>query len=149
MGATETQTQTRSLRELVDSMFEAIMAKDLEATMAHFAEDGHLLDPHYPVQHMKGKGEIRDGLNWGFKSMKSFGFKIEKFFPGEDGQSAAVEADSFHVLSTGKELNFPQAFIFEFKDGLITRLQAYEPYPPGGLAGLFLGANRLIKKIKK
>jgi ketosteroid isomerase-like protein len=142
-------TETRSVRELVDELLEAITAINMDAALALFAEDGHLLDPHYPLQHMKGKAEIRDGLSWGFKSMKSFGFTIEKFFPGEDGQSAAIETACSHVLSTGKKLNFPQAFIFEFKDGLITRLQAYEPYPPGGIVGLFLGANRLIKKIKK
>lgn len=142
-------TETSSLRELVDTSFNAIMAKDMDATMALFAEDADLLDPHYPLQHMKGKAQIRDGLTWGFKSMKSFGFKVEKFYPGEDGQSAAVEVATSHVLSTGKKLIFPQAFFFEFKDGLITRLQAYEPNPPGGIVGIFLAANRLIKKIKK
>jgi ketosteroid isomerase-like protein len=141
-------TETRGLRELVDTSFNAIMAKDMDATMALFAEDADLFDPHYPRQHMQGKAQIQDGLTWGFKSMKTFGFKVEKFYPGEDGQSAAVEVATSHVLSTGKKLNFPQAFFFEFKDGLITRLHAYEPYPPGGLVGLVLGANRLIKKIK-
>lgn len=76
-------------------------------------------------------------------------FKVEKYFPGEDGQSAAVEVATAHVLKGGKKLNFPQAFVFEFKDGLITRLQAYEPFPPGGVVGIFLGVNRLIKKFKK
>jgi hypothetical protein len=47
-------------------------------------------------------------------------------------------------LKGGRSLNFPQVFVFEVRDGLITRLQAYEPYGPGGMVGLFLGVQRLL-----
>ena len=144
MSATETNR-----RELVERAFQTIMDRDAEGFLALLADDALVFDPHYPVQHMAGKAAISDGIAWGLGSMVKMGFKIEKYFTGEDGQSAAVEVPTAHVLKGGKKLNFPQAFVFEFKDGLITRLQAYEPYPPGGVVGIFLGFNRLIKKIKK
>lgn len=144
MPATET-----NLRELVDRAFKYLMDKDQAGFIGLVAEDAVFFDPHYPVQRMVGKAAINDGITWGLGSMEQMGFKVEKFFTGEDGHSAAVEIATAHVLKGGKKLNFPQAFVFEVKDGLITRLQAYEPYPPGGVVGLFLGVNRLVKKFKK
>jgi ketosteroid isomerase-like protein len=144
-----TTTSTGEMRQIVDRAFETVMTRDLPGFLALFTEDGELIDPHYPVQHMRGKAAISEGITWAFGGMKSMGFKVEKYFPGEDGQSAAVEVATAHVLKTGKQLNFPQVFVFEFKDGLITRLQAYEPYGPGGMVGAFLKLNRVIKKFKK
>ncbi len=144
-----TTTGVAEIREIVDRAFETVMSRNLPGFLALFSEDGELIGPHYPVQHMRGKPAISDGITWAFGGMKSMGFKVEKFFSGEDGQSAAVEVATSHVLKTGKKLNFPQAFVFETRDGLITRLQAYEPYGPGGVVGIFLGINRLIKRVKK
>jgi len=45
--------------------------------------------------------------------------------------------------------NFPQAFIFEVADGHITRLQAYEPYGPHGIMGVFLLVARLTKRFSR
>ncbi len=141
-------TNTVPMRELVDRTFEAVAAQDTAAFLALCADDVELIDPHYPNTHMKGRAAISEGLGWAFGVMKSMSFKVVKYFPAEDGQGAAVEVATAHVLRNGKALNFPQAFIFETRAGLITRLQAYEPYGPGGVVGIFLQLNRLIKKIK-
>ncbi len=108
-------TDTTNTREIVDLTFSTLMAKDATGFLALIAEDAVFFDPHYPVQNMKGKAAITEGIAWGLGSMESMGFKVEKYFPGEDGQSAAVEVATSHVLKGGKKLNFPQAFVFEFK----------------------------------
>jgi hypothetical protein len=53
-----------------------------------------------------------------------------------------------HILQTGKELQFPQAFFIDAQDNLITRIQAYEPYSPSGLIGLVLGITRLQRRLR-
>jgi hypothetical protein len=40
-------------------------------------------------------------------------------------------------------LHFDQLFVIESRDGLITRLQAYVPYGPPGVAGLLTRLTRL------
>lgn len=136
-----------SLRGLMERMFAAVEAKDLEGVLAFFTDDGVLFDPHYPTPKMVGKAAITDGLRWGFGTMKTFGFTIEKFYTGADGTSAAVEVASAHVLNAGMKLNFPQAFFMETRDGKITRLQAYEPYGPNGIGGVVLGVTRLTRRL--
>jgi len=84
------------------AMFDALMRGDKEATIAAFADDAEIFDPHYPRPHMRGKAEIRAGLDWGFGSMKSFGFDIKHYFPGKDGLSGVFEVDTHHVLKIGK-----------------------------------------------
>lgn len=136
-----------TVRELAQQMFDRVMAKDMPGSLALFAEDAVLFDPHYPNPQMVGKEAILDGLTWGFGSIQTFGFTIERFYPGEDGRSAAVEVATAHVLKGGMKLNFPQAFFFETRDGLITRLQAYEPYGPNGIGGIVLGLARLRRRV--
>src|SRR3954451_13627946 len=128
-----------ALRDLLEQMFDAVEAKDMDRLLAFFTDDAVLFDPHYPTPQMVGQAAITDGLRWGFGTIKTFGFTIEKFYAGEDGTSAAVEVATAHVLNGGMKLNFPQAFFVETRDGKITRLQAYEPYGPNGIGGVVLG----------
>ena len=104
------------------AMFDALMRGDKEATIAAFADDAEIFDPHYPRPHMRGKAEIRAGLDWGFGSMKSFGFDIRHYFPGKDGRSGVFEVDTHHVLKIGKKLDFPQIFVMETDGGKVTAL---------------------------
>ncbi len=136
-----------ALRELIEREFDAVMAKDMQGVLSAFADNGVLIDPHYPTPRMAGKRAIAEGLRWGFGGTKTFGFKITNYFESADGQSAAVEVDTSHVLKTGMKLQFPQMFVIETENGLITRLQAYEPYGPGGIGGVILGLMRLKRKI--
>ncbi len=136
-----------ALRDTIERSFAAVMAKDLDAVLSFFAEDSVLIDPHYPSPRMVGKAAIGDGLTWAFSNMEQMGFTIVHYFAGEDGKSAVVEVDTAHVLRGGMKLNFPQVFVIETRDGLITRLQAYEPYGPPGIGGLMLGLTRLMRKL--
>jgi ketosteroid isomerase-like protein len=47
-----TTTNTGEMREIVDRAFETIITSDLPGFLALFTEDGELIDPHYPVQHI-------------------------------------------------------------------------------------------------
>ena len=138
-----------SLHELVIRTFATIEAMDLEVMMRLFAEDAVLIDPHFPTPHMQGKAVIAEGFRGAMSSMRSFGYTIVNYCESENGQCAAVETATHHVLKQGKKLDFPQVFIFETANGFITRLQAYEPYGPHGMVGFFLSVGRFIKKVSR
>lgn len=132
---------------LIERLFRAVEERDLDAALAMLAPDVEFFDPHYPTPQMNGHSQVRAGLEWGLSVMERFGFTIVHRFLSEDGLSGAVEVDSNHLLKAGKELSFPQVFVVETRDGLITRLRAYEPYGPNGMGGFFLGLERLKRRV--
>jgi ketosteroid isomerase-like protein len=139
-----------AIHDLVRRTFATLQAKDLETLMQLFADGAIVLDPHFPTQLMQGKATIRKGFGEAMSGMRSFGYTIVNYFESENGQGAAVETATHHVLKQGVERNFPQVFIFVVADEHITRLQAYEPYGPHGIIGVFLWvarlANRFVRK---
>ena len=135
------------LSELVERTFAAVETMKIDAVMPFFADDAVLSDPHYPNPNMAGKAAIIDGLKWGFGSMQKMGFKLVNYFEADDHQKAAMEFDTAHVLANGMKLHFPQVFVVETSHGLITRLQAYEPYGPHGIAGVVLMITRLVRRL--
>jgi ketosteroid isomerase-like protein len=134
-------------REFAERFFAAVMAKDMDAVLGFFAEDGELIDPHYPKMYMKGKAAIRDGLTWGFGSLEKFGFTIVNYMESPDGLKIAIEVATAHVVKGGLKLNFPQAFFIDLRAGQVTRVQAYEPYGPHGIGGIILTLTRLKRKL--
>jgi ketosteroid isomerase-like protein len=136
------------LRTLIERNFAAVEAKDLEAVLQCFAEDAVFIDPHYPSPVMVGKAAIANGLRWAFKGMKQFGFTIVSYCECADGQHAAIEMATHHILQIGMQLQFPQSFFIDAQNDLITRIQAYEPYGPSGLVGLVLGVTRFQRRLR-
>jgi ketosteroid isomerase-like protein len=136
---------TQLSREQVSAVFAAFEAKDIEKVMALFTDDAVVIDPHYAVVRMKGKAAIREGLAGAFRDLAQPGFTLVNFWANE--QSCAVEMDTHHRLSNGREIKFPQVFIVEMRDGLVTRLQAYEPYGPHGILNIILGVRRLRNRL--
>lgn len=134
-------------REVVDRLFAAVEAKDLAAAVDCFAEDGVCIDPHYPTPRMVGKAAIAEGLRWAFGTLERLGFTPLHYFEAEDKQSAAVEMATSHRLPGGRSLDFSQTFVVETRDGLVTRLQSYPSYGPGGIGGLVLGLARLQRRV--
>ncbi len=134
-------------RIIVDRLFAAVQAKDIAAAMACFTEDGVCIDPHYPTPRMVGKAAIAEGLRWVFGAMEQLGFTPLNYFESEDKQSAAIEMATSHRLPGGRQLEFSQTFVIETRDGLVTRLQSYPPYGPGGIGGLVLGLVRLQRRL--
>ena len=137
-----------AIHDLVRRTFATL--QDLETLMQMFADDAVVIDPHFPTPPMQGKASIRKGFGEAMSGMRSFGYTIVNYFESENGQGTAVETATHHVLKQGMERNLPQVFIFEVADEHITRLQAYEPYGPHGIIGVFLWvarlANRFVRK---
>ena len=133
-------------RGQVEAMFNAFAARDLNAVMALIDDNALVYDPHYPIPEMKGKAAIQRGFEWGLSSLEKPGFAIRNFWA--DGEKAVVEVDTHHVFRGGMELKFPQVFVIETRNGLVTRLQAYEPYPPPGIGGMLASLTRLAWKLQ-
>ena len=126
--------------EQIQGLMDAFTAKDMNAMLHYFAEDVVLIDPHYPFPEMRGKAAITTAMEWAFGNMEKPGFRIKHIWI-ENG-NGAVEVDTHHVFRGGMVLRFPQVFVFESRDGLITRLQSFVPYPPPGVGGLLTKLTR-------
>jgi len=136
-------------RSAIERLFDALAARDLAGALALFADDAEVIDPHYPVPHMRGRAAIEEGLVWVFGMMASLGFTIDDYFERADGRGAAVAVATSHVLRSGMRLDFAQMFAVEVRDGRITRLRAYTPYGPPGIGGAVLGAVRLWRRVRR
>lgn len=132
---------------MIADVFTALGERDEAAVHALMADDAVLVDPHYPQIEMRGRAAIERGLKWGMGSMEQFGFTIVRGYASDDGASAMVEVDTHHVLKGGKSLDFPQVFVIETTDGLITALRAYEPYRPNGVTGVFVRLSHVQERV--
>ena len=119
---------TTQIRTLFERGLQAFEAKDISTLTEMFAEDALFYDPHYPTPECRGKTAIKAGFEHAFGILKKPGFTICNFWG--NGHSGVVEVDTHHILQDGMELNFPQVFVVETRDGLFTRFQTYVPYPP-------------------
>jgi ketosteroid isomerase-like protein len=133
---------------LLEGALRAVEAKDVATLRALVADDGVFVDPHYPAPRMVGWAAIEDGLRWAFGTIEAFGFEIVHGFETGDGRCAAVEVDCHHVLRGGRRLVFRQVFVADIEIGRIRRLQAYEPYGPGGLVGWVLRLTRFGRRLR-
>jgi ketosteroid isomerase-like protein len=131
---------------LFNQLIAAFVAKDLEAVMALFAEDAVLIDPHYPEPRMRGRAAIERGIRWGLSSLAKPGFTTRN--RAVSGDVGFFEVDTKHVLTIGMTIALDQVFVVEARGEKIGRLQAYEPYPAPGVAGLIRRASRLSWRLK-
>lgn len=144
-----TEHTSTSLHDLITRTFATVEAKDLDAMMSVFADDAVVIDPHFLKPRMQGKAAITEAFREAMSGMRSFGYTIVNYCESENRQCAAVETATHHVLKQGMKLNFPQVFIFETADGHITRMQAYEPYGPHRIVGVFLFLGRLKNRFSR
>ena len=135
------------IQKLVTGLLAAFKAKDLDATLAYFADDAVFIDPHYPNPQLVGKQAIADGFTWTFATLEKLNFAILNFYTTPDEQNVAVEVATAHVFPGGKAVQFTQTFIVETRNGQVVRLQSYTPYGPNGLGGLFLQIMRLRMRL--
>ena len=124
---------SQKAEEMFTHMLQLMMENDLEGMMNYMHADAVLIDPHYPVECMKGKKAIRQGLTWGLKTLVKPGFKVTRFHATDN--AGAVEVDTHHVLQGGMEVKFDQVFIFEVKDNHFIRIQSFVPYRQPGIGG--------------
>lgn len=135
-----------TIPELFQQLVVAFEARDLAAALSLFANDAIVIDPHYPQPTMKGKAAITQGFTWAFNNMEKSGFSLLHLW--SDDESGVAEVDTHHIFKGGMKMNFPQVFVVETRNGLITRLQSYPPYGPSGVGGLLTGLVRLTWKLQ-
>jgi ketosteroid isomerase-like protein len=131
---------------LFHKFIDAVMAKDIDTTLAMFADDAVLIDPHYPGPRMRGRAAIERGLRWALDSLEKPGFSLRN--SALSGDIGFFEVDTRHRLKIGLTIAFDQVFVIEAREGRIVRLQAYEPYPAPGVAGLIRRATRLAWRLR-
>lgn len=134
--------------DLLQAALRGVETRNLEAVLALLDDESTMIDPHYPMPRMVGRAAIADGLRWAFGTIVSFQFVVLLAYESTDRQHAALEVDCHHVLRGGRALEFRQVFVADGRDGTIARLQAYEPYGPGGLVGLVLRLTRLGRRLR-
>ena len=134
------------VKELFVRLIDAFMAKDLNLVLSLFADDAVLIDPHYPQARMRGRAAIERGLRWGLSSLEQPGFVLRH--SAVEGDIGFFEVDTKHRLKICMIVAFEQVFVVEARGDRIVRLQAYEPYPAPGVAGLIRRASRLSWRLK-
>ncbi len=120
-------------RTLIEQLFERMMVHDLDGVMALLADDAVIYDPHYPFPTMQGEAAIEYGLAWALDTLVKPGFVVRQVWL--EGNNGAVAVDTHHVLKGGQEVEFEQVFLFETRDGQISRLRSFVPYRPPGIGG--------------
>lgn len=137
------------LQVLADRSLDAVVAKDADAVLAAFSDDGVFIDPHYPDAEMRGRAAIVEGLRFSFGAIQTFAFDERRYFTGSDGTSLVIRCECHHLLPGGRVLDFPQVFVMDTAEGRITRLQAFEPYGPNGLGGVLLGIGKAAHRARR
>ena len=135
-----------TVTELFQQLKAAFESRDLPAALALFADDAVVIDPHYPQAEMRGKAAIKQGFEWAFGNIEKPGF-IERHIWADDS-SGVIEVDTHHIFRGGMKLSFPQVFVIEAHNGLITRLQSYPSYGPHGIGGMLTGLVRLVWRLQ-
>lgn len=140
------KNEVAGIPELTQHLIAAFEAKDMSAILACFANDAVMIDPHYPQSKMVGKAAIEQGVSWVLGSMVKPSFRVKHSWV--DGESGVIEVDTHHVFKGGMVLDFPQVFVVETRNGLITRLQSYPPHGPSGIGGLLITITRLVWRLQ-
>lgn len=135
-----------AISELAQRLITAFEAKDMSAILSCFADDAVMIDPHYPQSRMEGKAAIMQGVAGALGSMVKPSFTIRHSWVDEE--SGVIEVDTHHLFKGGMVLDFPQVFVIEMHNGLITRLQSYPPYGPHGIGGLLITVTRLVWRLQ-
>jgi len=135
----------KATKEFATGFLDAFVSMDLDNIMSFFGDDAVLIDPHYPKMEMKGKDEIRKGLEWGLSSMVKAGFEVEKCWV--EGSEGVVKVKTNHEFKGNFKVDIMQIFLFEVnEDGKLKYLQSFVPYRPGGLPGFLTKVTGMFWK---
>ena len=132
--------------QILQHLFERMMAKDVAGMLDMFRDDAVLFDPHYPVPMMEGKAAIERGLHWAMGVIVKPGFTLTRIW-SEDGVGL-VEISTDHLFRGGQSIQFDQVFRFEINDEKITRFVAFTPHGPPGIGGWMAFLTGLWWKLK-
>ena len=116
-------------REQIENVLRAFEEGDTVTAAEFWAKDGVFIDPQYPEPEYSGPDEISNALDWALGNIvEKPSLTVRKVW--EVDETFAIEVRTNHTMKDGSEVDFPQVFVVESEDGLITRWQSYLPFPP-------------------
>jgi steroid delta-isomerase-like uncharacterized protein len=127
---TKRKTKAQTTEEHALSYFEAVTARDLDAMIAHLADD--VIEDITPVGILRGTGEVRDFFAQLFGAFPDFEFTVEHSM--SNPQMAAIQwratgtfrgAPFQGIEPTGRRIEVRGCDCIEVEDGKITRNTAY------------------------
>lgn len=127
---TKKKTKAQLTEEHALSYFEAVRARDLDAMIAHMADD--VIEDITPVGILRGTGEVRGFFGQLFAAFPDFEFTVEHSIASP--QVAAVQwravgtfrgAPFQGIDPTGRRVEIRGCDCIEVQDGKITRNTAY------------------------
>ena len=127
---TKRKTKAQLSEEHALSYFEAVKARDLDAMIAHLADD--VIEDITPVGILRGTGEVREFFRELFAAFPDFEFNVEQA-TSTAGTSAiqwratgTFRGEPFQgVEPTGRRVEIRGCDCIEVEDGKITRNTAY------------------------
>jgi steroid delta-isomerase-like uncharacterized protein len=128
--STKRKTKAQVTEEHVLSYAEAVSARDLDAMVAHMADD--VIEDITPVGILRGTGEVREFLGELFAAFPDFQFTVEQ--STASAQMCALQwratgtfrgAPFQGIEPTGRRIEIRGCDCVEVEDGKITRNTAY------------------------
>lgn len=120
--------------------------KDRDGILNMLSDDVLVIDPHFPITSMKGKAEVKRGLNWSFSGIRST--ELEVITLSVDDSTVYAEVDTTHHLKIGITYNYVQLLKVEILQESIKSISTYVQYPPGGIRGILRRAFGLSWSLK-
>lgn len=123
-------TRRKAVEEKVRAYYEAMNDRDVDAMVAHWAEDG--VEDVVPIGVIRGREELRGFLSELFAAMPDASTTITRLIAGE--QDCAVEwrlegtfngAPFLGIEPTGSRVELREVSVVELKDGEIVGITAY------------------------
>ncbi len=127
---TKRKTKAQSTEEHALSYFEAVRARDLDAMIAHLADD--VIEDITPVGILRGTGEVREFFRELFAAFPDFEFNVEQ--ATSTAGTSAIQwraTGTFRgvpfqgIEPTGRRVEIRGCDCIEVEDGKITRNTAY------------------------
>ena len=114
--------------EILKQVLDAFNRHDLDAIMEYFSEDCSMEFPKGPDpwgMRFKGKAQVREGLASRFKGIPDVHYGEDIHWISVDGDKAVSEWTLTGTTVSGVRLKVRGCDHWEFKDGKITRKDAY------------------------
>jgi steroid delta-isomerase-like uncharacterized protein len=118
----------QDLVKIVKIFYDDFNRRDMDAAMAHFAEDVTYVDPWGNEHDKTGARALFESLKESFPDLKAWVNRAVS-----QGNTAMVECyesmthtgDFFGIPPTNKKVEFQGAEIYEFQDGKVKHLRTY------------------------
>jgi steroid delta-isomerase-like uncharacterized protein len=127
-------TETTHTRSVVDDVFDAFRAHDLDAFREVLADDAVLRDPSSGQEH-KGPDAIIDAVSVVLTAIPDLQVDVETVIASGEHAAAEVVRTGTHdgemqlpsgtVPPTGREVRLPESIFFRVRDGKLVHMTTY------------------------